>query len=102
MTIHGETGVRVLSIESQLALAHAGEPTAVVLARYRELLLAPFDALRRDYEALGGTRVARHLDEILRHARSGVSARLPHPEPLLSDEERRALADALTPRKDER
>jgi hypothetical protein len=100
--MHGETGVRVLSIESQLALAHADEPTAVVLARYRELLLAPFDALRRDYEALGGARVARHLDELLRAARSGVSPMPPRPEPLLSDEERRALSDALTPRKGER
>lgn len=69
MTVHGETGVHVLAHESRLALAHADEPTAVVLARYRELLLAPFDELRRDYEALGDVRVAAHLDELLRAAR---------------------------------
>lgn len=102
MTMHGETGVRVLQLESQMALEHAEEPTAVVLARYRELLLAPFDELRRDYEAYGDRRVAGHLDQLLRTARGHPAARLHGPPPdetRLTEAELRALNEAYQARK---
>lgn len=100
------SGVRVLGLETRLAYAHGEEPIAVVLARYRELVLAPFDALREDYEALGDARVSRHLDELLRAAR-GVDPELPlssrrRADTLedvnLTDEEREALLKATRPR----
>lgn len=37
-----------------------------LLAAYRQELLAPFEELRRDFEALGDERVARLLDGVIR------------------------------------
>jgi hypothetical protein len=44
-----------------------------VLARYRDDLLTPFEALRVDFEALGDERAARYLDGLLQAARKGES-----------------------------
>ena len=51
---------------SHILAVHQAEQVARLLAAYRHELLQPFEELRRDFDALGDVRMARHLDELLK------------------------------------